>query len=177
MCAMLEGSDRSLSSVSLAGDHEKHGEGMNDSKRKLMTRFGHMFEKVQQSMILLCPMCVCMQMKLHNGRQPFRRTEALLCEWTNRSSTRLRSHTANKCRIVPSPHLCWHERPHPRKEGGGHFRAVQGYSPVVAVGHFRCLPVEAPLEAPIFPESHPGRALARAQQAVDAVSAHQAGRC
>ena len=70
---------------------------------------------------------------------------------------------------IPSAHLGRHERSHPRKQGSRHLRAVQGYSPVIAVGHFRRLPVEAPLEAPVFPESHPGRALARAQQAVDAV--------
>lgn len=77
----------------------------------------------------------------------------------------------DKAYHTPSVHLGRHERSDAREDGGGHFRAVQGYSAIVAMGHFRRLLVEAPLEAPFLPESHPRRALAGAQQALDAVSA------
>lgn len=109
-------------------------------------------------MVVVTSFGVCVEVRPYEMNQ----STGALCE-------RHRSQTLQQQTCVPSAHLGRYERSDPREEGSRHLRAVQGYSPVVAVGHLRRLPVEAPLEAPVFPESHPGRALAGAQQAVDAV--------
>lgn len=70
---------------------------------------------------------------------------------------------------APSAHLGGDEGSHSREEGGSNFNAVQGYPSVVAVGHLRCLPVEAPLEALVLAIPYPRCALPGAEQALDAV--------
>lgn len=70
---------------------------------------------------------------------------------------------------APSAHLGGDEGSHSREEGGSNFNAVQGYPSVVAVGHFRCLPVVAPLEPLILAEPYPRFALPGAKQVLDAV--------
>lgn len=75
--------------------------------------------------------------------------------------------TILKLYTAPSTHLGGDEGSHSREDGGSNFNAVQGYPSVVAVGHLRRLPVEAPLEALILAVPYPRCALPGAKQALD----------